>query len=84
MSIGHNSYVKTHPLQACHALATGNIEKIYLHAEVHAITRCRRLNKAHKILVTRYGKNGQPLPANPCPVCVSAIRAAGIKLVEHT
>jgi tRNA(Arg) A34 adenosine deaminase TadA len=84
LSIGHNSYVKTHPLQASHAKATGNNQKIYLHAEIHAITRCRNLDKAHKILVMRYGKKGEPLLAKPCPVCTSAIEAAGIRIVEHT
>jgi tRNA(Arg) A34 adenosine deaminase TadA len=84
LSIGQNSYIKTHPLQARHAHITGNPEKQYLHAEVHAITRCRDLSKAHKIFVTRYNKNGQPALAAPCPVCMSAIKASGIKHVQHT
>ena len=84
LSIGQNSYIKTHPLQAKHAEKVGLPEKQYLHAEIHAIARCKDLTKAHRILITRFGKNGQPMLAKPCPVCQSAIRAAGIELVEHT
>ena len=84
LSIGQNNYIKTHPLQAKHAKQVGLPEKQYLHAEIHAIARCKDLTKAHRILITRFGKNGQPLLAKPCPVCQSAIRAAGIELVEHT
>ena len=84
LSIGQNNYIKTHPLQAKHAEKVGLPEKQYLHAEIHAIARCKDLTKAHRILITRFGKNGQPLLAKPCPVCQSAIRAAGIELVEHT
>lgn len=84
LSVGQNSYIKTHPLQAKHAKKTGMPEKMFLHAEVHAITRCRDLSKAHKIFVSRYNKNGEPVLAKPCPVCISAIRASGIKYVEHT
>lgn len=84
LSIGQNSYIKTHPLQAKHAQKVGLPDKQYLHAEVHAIARCKDLTKAHRILITRFGKNGQPMLAKPCPVCQSAIKAAGIDLVEHT
>jgi deoxycytidylate deaminase len=59
-------------------------DKHYLHAEVHAIVKCRDLSKAHKIFISRFGKEGQPLLAKPCPVCQSAIQAAGIKVVEYT
>ena len=84
LSIGQNSYIKTHPLQAKHADKVGLPEKQYLHAEIHAIVRCKDLSKAHRILITRFSKNGQPLLAKPCPVCQSAIHAAGIEIVEHT
>lgn len=84
LSVGQNSYIKTHPLQAKHALKTGNPEKQFLHAEIHAITRCRNLSKAYKIFVSRYNKMGEPVLAKPCPVCISAIHASGIKYVEHT
>ena len=84
LSIGQNSYVKTHTLQAHHAKKVGLPDKQFLHAEVHAITRCKDLSKAHKIFVARYGKKGQPLLAKPCPVCQSALEQAGIEVIEWT
>lgn len=84
LSVGQNSYIKTHPLQAKHAKKTGNPEKMFLHAEIHAITKCRDLGRAHKIFVSRYNKMGEPVLAKPCPVCISAIKASGIKHVVHT
>lgn len=61
LSIGQNSYIKTHPLQAKHANKVGLPDKHYLHAEVHAIVKCKDLSKAHKIFISRFGKEGQPL-----------------------
>ena len=84
LSIGKNSYIKTHPYQAECAKKVGLPEKQFLHAEIHAIVRCRNLKRAHRIVVTRFGAAGDPKNAKPCPVCASAIRAAGIKIVEHT
>ena len=84
LSIGKNSYLKTHPLQYKHACKVGLPHKEFLHAEIHAIAKCRNLDIAHKILVTRFDSDGNPKNAKPCPVCESAIRAAGIKVIEHT
>jgi tRNA(Arg) A34 adenosine deaminase TadA len=84
LSIGKNSYVKTHPLQHFHSHKVGLPQKQFLHAEIHAIARCKRLDKAHRIVVTRFDKNGKEALAKPCPVCQSAIKAAGIEIVEHT
>lgn len=84
ISIGQNSYVKTHPLQAKYADKVGLPDKQFLHAEIHAIIRCKDLSKAHKIFISRWNKKGEPVLAKPCPVCQSAIEAAGIEIVEHT
>lgn len=84
LSVGQNSYVKSHPLQAKHAAKAGNPLAIYLHAEIHAIVRCRDLSKAHRIFVSRWAKDGQPASAKPCKICMSAIKAAGIEHIEHT
>jgi tRNA(Arg) A34 adenosine deaminase TadA len=84
LSIGKNSYIKTHPLQAKYANKVGLPEKQYLHAEIAAIVKCRDLAKAHKIEVLRVGRDGSFLLAKPCPVCQSAIKASGIKHIEHT
>ena len=84
LSVGQNSYVKTHPLQAKHARDVGHPEKQFLHAEIHAIVRCANLNRAHRIFVSRWDRNGKPMLAKPCSVCMSAIKAIGIEKVEHT
>ena len=84
LSVGQNSYVKTHPLQWHHAVKTGHPHKQYLHAEISAIVRCRNLGKAWRMWVSRVGRDGQFRLAKPCPVCESAIKAAGITIVDHT
>lgn len=84
ISIGHNSYLKTHPMQAQHARAAGEPDRTFLHAEIHAIVRCRDISKADKIFVSRWDHNGRPKLAKPCKICQSAIDAAGIKKIFHT
>ena len=84
ISVGKNSYVKTHPKQARHAVRVGLPEKQYIHAEVAAIVRCKDLSKAYRIVVSRVDKKGKFRNAKPCPICESAILEAGIKKVEWT
>ena len=84
ISIGQNSYVKTHPMQAYHAKKVGEPYKQYLHAEVHAIVKCPDISKAHRIFVSRWNKNGDTMNAAPCPICMSAIKSTPIKVIEHT
>ena len=84
LSVGKNSYIKTHPLQAQHAREAGEPHKVFLHAEVHAISRLKDLAKAHSMKIFRFLEDGSPALARPCKVCQSAIRAAGIEVVDHT
>lgn len=84
ISKGTNSYVKTHPLQAKHAKATGRPSAVYLHAEVAAIARCRSLRAAYRIVVARFRADGTTGCAKPCRACQAAIAEAGIKVTEHT
>lgn len=84
LSIGQNSYIKTHPLQAKHAKKMGEPMKVYPHAEINAIIRCKDISKAHKIVVTRFHSNGKPANAKPCKICMSAIAKTNIKYVEHS
>lgn len=84
ISMGQNSYVKTHPKQARFAKAVGLPDKQFLHAEIAAIIKCRDLSRAHRILVTRIDRKGRTALAKPCLVCESAIKEAGIKHVEWT
>lgn len=84
LSIGQNSYIKTHPLQAHYARKTGNEHKVFLHAEIAAIVKCKDLSKAHKISIFRYNSKGKPMNAKPCSICQMGIEAAGIFNIEHT
>jgi len=84
LSIGHNSYVKTHPLQAQYAEAVGEGYKVFLHAEIHAITRLKKPHKAHRIAIFRYNESGKPVSAKPCTICAHALTQTNIKIIEHT
>ena len=84
LSIGQNSYIKTHPYQKKIANRVGYPDKIYLHAEISAIIRCKDLKKAHSIFISRYNENGDPMNAKPCIVCQEAIKLAGIKNIRYT
>lgn len=84
LSIGKNSYVKTHPLQAWYARRLGEPTKIFLHAELAAIIKCRKATSASRIAVFRYGKDGTPRNARPCRICTQAIKEFGIKEIEYT
>ena len=76
--------IPRHTLQAMYAKKAGKPDAVFLHAEIHAIIRCNDLNKAHRIFISRWAVNGDPKLAKPCPICESAIKAAGIKVIEYT
>jgi len=82
ISIGFNSETKTHPEQAKFALMNGEINKIFLHAEIHALVRCR--DNPYTIHVARLTKGGNVGIAKPCPICQLAIKKAKIKKVIYT
>lgn len=84
LSVGKNSYIKTHPLQARYATQVGEPSKVFLHAEVDAIVKCKNLDKAHKIVVFRFLEDGTPAMAKPCKICKQAIRKTPIQYIEHT
>ena len=84
LSIGKNSYFKTHPVQKLHAEKVGLPDKEYLHAEISAIVGCKNLSEAHRIRILRFNRDGSPATAKPCKVCMSAIEAAGIEHIDHT
>lgn len=79
-----NDYVKTHPYQKKLADKVGFPHKIYIHAEIHAILKCRNINKAHSIFISRYDFKGNPKNAKPCEICQEAIKLAKIKHIEYT
>jgi tRNA(Arg) A34 adenosine deaminase TadA len=84
ISYGVNSYLKSHPLQGQLAKKVGRPEAIFLHAEIAALVKLKDWAKAHRIKVERYDVYGNPVTAKPCPICQSALKKAGIQIVEHT
>ena len=84
LSSAVNDYKKSHPDQKRLAIKAGLPEKIYGHAEVISIIRALKVGIPHSIKVERYGKTGNPLNAEPCPICKLMIKESGIKFVTHT
>lgn len=82
VSIGFNSYVKTHPYQKRCARKAGDAFKQYLHAEISAIIKAKQ--QVHSIVVVRISKAGDFMLAKPCPVCYLAIEEAGIKNIYYS
>ena len=82
LSVGRNSYTKTHPMQARYAAKAGVPKKQYLHAEVDALIKAKA--QVHKLFIVRYGAKGETRLAKPCPLCDLVINNHGVKLVEYT
>lgn len=82
LSIGCNSYEKTHPRQAYFAKKYGNKFRIYLHAEIDALIKCK--GNPHAIWIARVNNKGEPLLARPCNICQMAICDAGIEEIYFT
>ena len=81
---GVNRDNKTHPLQAKLADMVGLSEKIYLHAEISALVKCK--SEADTIVVVRLGgHSGEELRnAKPCPICSLALTEAGIEHIYYS
>lgn len=84
LSIGTNSYLKSHPLQAEFSEKHGRPEAIFLHAEIAALTKCKDWSKIHSIHIERYDKQGNPRLAKPCKICQSALDTIGVKKITYT
>ena len=82
LSIGWNSYSKSHPTQFLWAKNV-NPEKIWLHAEMSAIIRCKE-GMPYAIYVARVNRKGEARLAKPCEICEMAIMDVGIKKVVYT
>ena len=84
LTTGENSYSKTHPLQSRYAVMTGLGDKIFLHAEISALSKLKKHHKPYRIVVERYLKDDTPACAKPCVVCSAAIQSFNIPIVEYT
>ena len=86
LSVGVNSYQKSHPAMKHYAIKAGNPEAQYVHAEVASLLALsyNDRQKAHKIFVSRLMKNGKTGLAMPCSICQLALKEYGIKEVSYT
>ena len=73
---------KSHPVQARFANKAGLREKIYLHAEIAALIKCKE--QADSIVVARVNCFNDLRMAKPCPICQLALREAGINKVYYS
>jgi cytidine deaminase len=73
---------KSHPIQAKFAERVGLGEKIYLHAEIAALVKCKE--EVDTILVARVNPQGKLRMAKPCPICQLALNEAGISKIHYT
>jgi deoxycytidylate deaminase len=79
ISIGENSYQKTHPMQSRLSLKCGNRNREYLHAEIASLVKNRSI--VESIMVVRMTSTGLVRMARPCNICNLALREAGIKYI---
>lgn len=82
LSIGQNSYTKTHPLQFHAARNQGKEQACFLHSEIAALVRLgRNVHKARNIYVARLDKQGNVALAKPCVVCQSVIDSLNLNVM---
>ena len=74
LAVATNSYTKTHPIQAYYAEKVGHPHQPFAHAEILCMLRCKD-KKIHKLMIFRYGNNGELVCAKPCPICQEAFTA---------
>lgn len=74
--------LKTHPMQFEYAKRYGIEEKIYLHAEMAALIKCRE--QPYSMYIGRVMHNTSIGMCKPCPICQMAIKEAGVKYVMYT
>ena len=82
ISSGFNNETKSHPMQLKFASLVGMPEKMFLHAEIHALVRCN--GTPHTIYVARITKGDNIGMAKPCPICELAIKESGATKVVYT
>lgn len=79
ISIGENSYQKTHPMQSRLLIKAGNGNREYLHAEIASLVKNK--SRPEGIMVVRMTCSGLARMARPCNICNLALREAWIKYI---
>lgn len=86
LSIGKNSYIKTHPVMFHLGKKAGYSkgERVKLHAEIDSIIKCKNLERAYSIEVYNYSENTKKYTTSkPCPICMLGINSTNIKYVTY-
>ena len=81
LSVGFNSYTKTHPLQMLYN-KENNPSRLFLHAEIDALVKSKV--EPYMLIVCRLSKLGKIRIAKPCSGCYQAIRDYKVKKVFFT
>lgn len=86
LSVGNNSYTKTHPVMALlEKHYSTNHKKIrrFIHAEVDAILKCKLTDKMYSIEVYGVTFNGNLVCSKPCELCRGFIKTTKLKKVTY-
>ncbi len=81
ISVGYNSVKKTHPLIK---LLSHRDDKLYLHAEIHAILRAKECEGADLLVVRIRNDSEEFSMSKPCKMCERFIRRSGIRNVIYS
>lgn len=82
LSIGKNSYVRTHPLQANYGKRTGRPKAIFLHAEVAALLKARE--PVYRMEIIRLNAKGESVLAKPCDACALALKEFNVQEIVYS
>jgi len=83
ISIGENSYKRSHPTQKFFAERAGEPYKECLHAEIHALIRAGK-KEVDTLVVMRFNAHGKFANAKPCKTCEEAIKFYKVKKVIYS
>ena len=73
---------KSHPIQAKFAKKVGLGPKIYLHAEIAALVKCKE--ECDTIVVARVNSQNKLRNSKPCPICSLALKESGVSKIYYT
>ena len=83
VSVGYNSYTKSHPQQQRWGELTGNPHMCYVHSEFSALKKDKH-KKGYKIYIARVDSENRPVYSKPCKACEEMLKNSHLKAVEYT
>lgn len=73
---------KTHPTQTKFAKIAKEPFKIFLHAEINALVKCKK--QPYGMFICRVDSDGNLVNSKPCPICQLAIDSKGLQICYFT